>query len=545
MPTKWITGDVITFARMNTKTLMIQAAEPAIMYAGMYWVDTDDNMSYQRNAANTAWHTILKEELAFTITGLHTFDRGAAPPFAVNAAATRVVDLIADVHAPEHKDGGADELDVSELAGAIGGAGEIPETDGAAVTWVEPDGRYDPKAHVLATTGPHNAPLPLIDLEVGVQGEVIHRGAADWEALAVGAAGEVIESGGAAADVSWVEPDGRYDPKAHVLATTGPHTGTLPLTDLVVGARGEVIIRGAADWEALGVGAALQALLSGGAGADPYWGAPTPAAHVLATTGPHTGTLPLADLAVGARGELIARGAADWEALGVGAAGQALLSGGAGADVVWGAPAPAAHESTHVKGGADDIDGTLDGRAIAITTQGDIVHGSAANTINRLAAGTVGQTLQTGGAGANPSWTWDKRLDAAPDANISGNGITVMAVAGEEVDGGEICYMKADGKYWLSDADGVATMPAVVMATTNIAADATGLFLHIGYYRHDTWNWTLGNGEANLLWAGVTPGAMSPDQPVGAGDQVQVVAYIVTADIVFFNPSYELVEVPA
>lgn len=53
-------------------------------------------------------------------------------------------------HAASHKDGAADELDVSELAGAIGGAGEVPETDGAAVTWVDPDARYDPKAHAAS-----------------------------------------------------------------------------------------------------------------------------------------------------------------------------------------------------------------------------------------------------------------------------------------------------------------------------------------------------------------------------------------------------------
>ena len=294
---------------------------------------------------------------------------------------------------------------------------------------------------------------------------------------------------------------------------------------------------------------------------------------MLATTGPHTGELPLTDLVAGARGEIITRTVADWVALGVGAVGQALLSGGAGADVSWGAPAPAAHsashepagadevndidiantgvllsahESRHVTGGADDIDSALDGRAITLTTQGDIVYASGANALARLGAGTAGQTLQTGGAGANPSWTWDKRLDAAPDANISGNGITVMAVAGEEVDGGELCYMKADGKYWLTDADAAASMPAVVMATTNIAADATGLFLHIGYYRHDTWDWTLGNGEANLLFPDeTTPGGMVQlaGQPAGSGDQIQVVGYVVTADIVFFNPSYELVEI--
>ncbi|GAG99922.1 unnamed protein product, partial [marine sediment metagenome] len=71
-------------------------------------------------------------------------------------------------------------------------------------------------------------------------------------------------------------------------------------------------------------------------------------------------------------------------------------------------------------------------------------------------------------------------------------------------------------------------------------------FLHIGYYRHDTWNWTVGNGEANLLFPDdTTPGAMVQlaNKPTDAGDQIQVCAYVVTADIVFFNPSYELVEI--
>lgn len=106
-------------------------------------------------------------------------------------------------HAPTHKDGGTDELDVSELAGAIGGAGEVPETDGAAVTWVDPDGRYDPKAHVLATTGPHTDTLPLTDLVVGTRGGVIIRGAADWEELAVGTSHQVFETQGAGADPQW------------------------------------------------------------------------------------------------------------------------------------------------------------------------------------------------------------------------------------------------------------------------------------------------------------------------------------------------------
>lgn len=53
--TKWITGDVITFARMNQKTMIMQAAEPALMYVGMCWFDTDDNYLRQRNKDNNGW----------------------------------------------------------------------------------------------------------------------------------------------------------------------------------------------------------------------------------------------------------------------------------------------------------------------------------------------------------------------------------------------------------------------------------------------------------------------------------------------------------
>lgn len=95
--TKWVTADVITFARMNQKTLIVQAAEPVVMYAGMMWLDIDDDMLYQRKAANDGWHTAIKEELAYTITGLHTFNRGAAAPFAVDAASTKVANLDADM----------------------------------------------------------------------------------------------------------------------------------------------------------------------------------------------------------------------------------------------------------------------------------------------------------------------------------------------------------------------------------------------------------------------------------------------------------------
>lgn len=170
---KWVTGDVITFARMNQKTLIIQSAEPAIMYIAMMWLDIDDDTLYQRNAANGAWTTVLKV--------------GDAPT----------------AHHVSHEDGGADEVEIDDLPGANGAAGEIVESDGDAMSFVEPDGRYDPKAHILGTAGPHTGELPLIDLEAGAQGEIIIRTGADWVKLGVGTDGQVLISGGVGADVYW------------------------------------------------------------------------------------------------------------------------------------------------------------------------------------------------------------------------------------------------------------------------------------------------------------------------------------------------------
>lgn len=204
------------------------------------------------------------------------------------------------------------------------------------------------------------------------------------------------------------------------------------------------------------------------------------------------------------------------------------------------------HEWTHILGGTDDIDAALNALALALANQGDIPYRAAAlNTLAALAPGTAGQLLTTGGAGANPAWSWEHLLDNLPDASDTGNGLTTVDTVGEDVDPGEICFLAADGKYWLSDADSAAQMPAKVMAMESILADAAGRLLHIGYFRHDAWTWAWVAGEGNLLFADTTPGAMVQfaAKPNVAGDQVQVVGYVVTEDIVFFNPSYELVEI--
>ena len=136
---------------------------------------------------------------------------------------------------------------------------------------------------------------------------------------------------------------------------------------------------------------------------------------------------------------------------------------------------------------------------------------------------------------------WNKDIP-----NLGSSGQKSLVQVGENVDAGETCYLANDGKFWLSDADAGATMPVKVLAVEDILVDAWGIVMHEGYYRNDDlYDWTPGNGEANLLFAHTTPGEMVQlaNQPAGAGDQVQVVGWIVDANKIYFDPSLELVQI--
>lgn len=119
------------------------------------------------------------------------------------------------------------------------------------------------------------------------------------------------------------------------------------------------------------------------------------------------------------------------------------------------------------------------------------------------------------------------------------SGITTSMIAGIALTIGQAVYVGGDSKMELADADGAATMPIIALATGSITENAYGEFLMQGFFRDNTWDWTPGG----LLYASVTPGGLSQTAPVGSGDQVQVVGVAITADIIHFNPSYELVEI--
>ena len=131
------------------------------------------------------------------------------------------------------------------------------------------------------------------------------------------------------------------------------------------------------------------------------------------------------------------------------------------------------------------------------------------------------------------------KIEEALATDLTWCGTTCDGTAGEVLAQFDVCYLKNDGKYWKADADAAATMPVIAIATAAIGADASGVFLLMGFVRKDAWVWTIGG----LLYASTDPGALTQTAPAGTGDQVQVVGVALTADIILFCPSLVLAEV--
>ncbi|HRY32125.1 MAG TPA: hypothetical protein P5531_04065 [Bacteroidales bacterium] len=131
------------------------------------------------------------------------------------------------------------------------------------------------------------------------------------------------------------------------------------------------------------------------------------------------------------------------------------------------------------------------------------------------------------------------KLTGSPGANHSYSGLVVVMTAGENLVMGEVVYLKSDGKLWKSDADTDTTMPVIAMSLGTVLADDTGDFILQGVVRDDSWDWTAGG----MLYAGTDGGTLTQTPPSGSGDMVQCVGVALSADVVYFNPNYAMVEV--
>lgn len=138
----------------------------------------------------------------------------------------------------------------------------------------------------------------------------------------------------------------------------------------------------------------------------------------------------------------------------------------------------------------------------------------------------------------------DIKIEESLGTDHTWAGITCDGVADVNLVFGEVCYMKADGDFAKALATTAGTtMPAMAIALEDILATESGKFLLIGFIRDDTWSALTVGG---LMYVDPnTAGDMT--QTIGdfdaAGDLVQVLGIATTAVIIWFNPSYELVEI--
>ena len=169
----------------------------------------------------------------------------------------------------------------------------------------------------------------------------------------------------------------------------------------------------------------------------------------------------------------------------------------------------------------DEVDVTIGNGGASVTTTA----GSLSVTSNAFIGGYV-------------------HYDSSPADTVAA-GLTATFTAGEDLEVGECAYFKSDGKMWKAVATAAATANCVAMATADISADATGVFLLKGFLRADTNfpTWTVGGRlftpEAE------TSGHNVPEQtaPDTDGDFVQVIGWAVDGNTIYFCPDSTIIEV--
>ena len=132
-------------------------------------------------------------------------------------------------------------------------------------------------------------------------------------------------------------------------------------------------------------------------------------------------------------------------------------------------------------------------------------------------------------------------LDSTPSDGVY-NGIYASFTAGETITRGEIVYLvgDADNTVELARASDANKMPAVAIATADVANSATGIFMLFGVV-HDTNLAALTRGH-NVYVSRATDGAAQAGALSATGDLIQIIGVATHEDKMVFNPSYDIVE---
>ena len=118
-------------------------------------------------------------------------------------------------------------------------------------------------------------------------------------------------------------------------------------------------------------------------------------------------------------------------------------------------------------------------------------------------------------------------------------GMTAQMLAGGAIAAFDlVCIHTTTQEVVEADASAAATSRVIGIAPAAISDTATGTVLLQGFVRDDTWAWTTGGA----LYLSETAGAMTHTAPTTDGAFVQVVGVALSPDVVYINPSMDVIE---
>ena len=124
-------------------------------------------------------------------------------------------------------------------------------------------------------------------------------------------------------------------------------------------------------------------------------------------------------------------------------------------------------------------------------------------------------------------------------ADHTSTGLTAQMLAGGAISAFDlVCIHTVTQEVVEADASAYATARVIGIAPAAISDTATGTILIHGFIRDDTWAWTTGGA----LYLSETAGAMTHTAPSTDGAFVQVVGVALSPDVVYFNPSMDVIE---
>ena len=185
-------------------------------------------------------------------------------------------------------------------------------------------------------------------------------------------------------------------------------------------------------------------------------------------------------------------------------------------------------EFDYLSGTTDFIQTQLNAKAASADLAGkaNIVHTHEISDVNGL------QTVLDSKSGS--------LLNGLPSANLTANGVqTNTFAAGATITAGECVRLGSNGKWLQTDADAIATSTGLLGLALESKNDGEPMLTALpgAFVRVDSWNWTAGA----TVYLSATPGVLTETQPTGTDDVIRVAGFVITPDIIWFDPSPDYV----